>query len=270
MSMSWTVDFVRTWWGIVDLPSVLALRDHAIRSDAEKLNPAAYLNLRLRKPSHPVFLREQGSDFRMFDDIFRERVYEKALASMNRCETCIDLGGNIGLTSLLVARRFPKSRVFTVEADKSNFELMNRNLAGLIEAGRCKTIWAAAWHEDTDKGLNTVSSGPGRFMNVRVEESAAADDPMKNVRGVSMKTIFADAGFDRVDFLKIDIEGAERNIFRDGAPWLDRVGAVAIEFHQESRKETKFDEIMTRAGFRILPNVGESRVAQHTVVAVKA
>lgn len=268
--MSWTVDFVRSWWDIVDLPSVWRLRDHHLRKARGKLDPAAFLNLHLRNPRHEVFLRERGSDFRMFADIFLDGVYAKTVAAMDRCETVVDLGGNIGLTSLYVARHFPLARVFTVEPDRSNFELMNRNLDPIVQSGRCRTILAAAWHSDTANGLRTISSGPGRFMNIKVADGCSGDDTANGVRGLSMDSIFGASGFEIIDLLKIDIEGAEIHIFQNGAPWLDRVGTIAIEFHGSSRQDTNFDAVVTKAGFRVLPNTGDSRVEQHTVVATKS
>ncbi len=44
------------------------------------------------------------------------------------------------------------------------------------------------------------------------------------------------SGFSEVDLLKLDIEGAEADLFRDGPPdWLKRVTNVAVELHDRFR-----------------------------------
>jgi Methyltransferase FkbM domain len=84
------------------------------------------------------------------------------------------------------------------------------------------------------------------------------------VEGYTMTEILDRSGFDRVDLLKVDIEGAERELFSSqDVSWLDRVGAIAIEFHEDSRSASGFDDTMIRNGFEIC---SEDR---HTVIARK-
>ena len=78
-----------------------------------------------------------------------------------------------------------------------------------------------------------------------------------------MAEIVAESTFDRIDILKIDIEGAEVQMFRSDLGWLDRVRSILIEFHGNSRAESKFDSIVKHHGFRIREE------DWHTVVAVR-
>src|SRR5215204_1702024 len=77
-----------------------------------------------------------------------------------------------------------------------------------------------------------------------------------------LNRIMAEAGFDRIDLLKVDVEGAEVELFKGNLEWLRAVSCIAIEFHQGSRQTSGFDEIMSRYGFRIFDT------GSHTVVAV--
>jgi hypothetical protein len=45
-----------------------------------------------------------------------------------------------------------------------------------------------------------------------------------------MNTLIAETGIECIDLLKMDIEGAEREVFESGE-WISRVGAIAIELH---------------------------------------
>ena len=52
------------------------------------------------------------------------------------------------------------------------------------------------------------------------------------IRGITMNELFDEFGIDRIDLLKLDIEGAEKEVFGSGpTAWLDRVGVIAIELH---------------------------------------
>jgi hypothetical protein len=76
-----------------------------------------------------------------------------------------------------------------------------------------------------------------------------------------MQSIYQRSGFQEVDLLKVDIEGAEVQLLQGDLSWLDHVRVVAIEFHGDSRKESGFDEIMK--GRRIIDD------SSHTTLAIK-
>ena len=79
-----------------------------------------------------------------------------------------------------------------------------------------------------------------------------------------MESLMNEANLDGIDLLKVDVEGAEVEMFRGDATWLSRIGCLAIEFHGDSRRESRFDEHLRRYGFRVLED------GPHTTVATKA
>ena len=57
---------------------------------------------------------------------------------------------------------------------------------------------------------------------------------------------------DRIDFLKLDIEGAERAVLEDCEPVLDRVNAIVMDLHEfdpRDRQTPRVFECLTRSGF---------------------
>ena len=71
------------------------------------------------------------------------------------------------------------------------------------------------------------------------------------------------AGGRRISILKVDIEGAEVELFQGDLEWLTHVGAIAIEFHKNARAHCSFDEIMREYRFSIVADTS------HTVIALK-
>jgi hypothetical protein len=81
--------------------------------------------------------------------------------------------------------------------------------------------------------------------------------------GLPIQKIINNSGFTKVDLLKVDIEGAEVELFKGNVSWLGCVNSIAIEFHGDSRKQCRFDEIMRNYQFQIYDQ------DSHTVLAVR-
>jgi FkbM family methyltransferase len=200
----------------------------------------------------PVTLRLGTSDAEVFSQVFVERHYDAPYLPV-AATRIVDLGANIGLASVFFAARYPAARIVAVEPDPENFKLAGENLAGLpVTLHR-----AAAWPED-----GVVSLEYGMFegeslgaWGVQVVAGAGG------VRAVSMPTLLEQAGFDEVDYLKIDIEGAERELFGSGAErWLRRVRLFSVETHDRFRAgaQAAVRAAVERHDFEELPAFGES------------
>ena len=76
----------------------------------------------------------------------------------------------------------------------------------------------------------------GGEWSTQVTSDRVAD--ADTVAGLTLPDVMADAGMSRIDLLKIDIEGAEKAILDESfRGFLDRVGTIAIELHDDSSKE---------------------------------
>jgi hypothetical protein len=62
--------------------------------------------------------------------------------------------------------------------------------------------------------------------------------------------------------VKVDVEGAEIELFKGDLDWLNHTGAIAIEFHGNARAVCNFDNIVHQYGFAVQAEDG------HTVLAV--
>jgi len=216
----------------------------------------------MRRPfDGDIWLREVGSDEDTFKEIVVKQVYNRLFDQVKGCGYLIDLGANIGLASRLFANTFPGCKIFAVEPDANNFTLLQRNLASLIGSGRCAAERAAVWDRDAKVNLGAPPDGTG-FNAIRVSPEGNGDAHF--VDGYTMSTLFARSAFPRIDVLKVDVEGAEVELFHGDVSWLERVGMLAIEFHGDSRAQSGFDAMMARYGFK----VDDSHA--HTVLATRA
>jgi FkbM family methyltransferase len=243
--------------------SLLRYRDVLLREARGKLRGDHIVSLRMKEPMRgTLLLREYTSDLLTFEQVFLEKVYEPISRVLTRCSTIIDLGANIGLASRYLASCYSSSKIFAVEPHPANYAMLVANLRDLSNAGRCMCLHAAVW--DSERPLVIDSSPtPTRYNSCTVRESTAAEQGSPAVSGLTINKIIELSGFPTVDLLKVDIEGAERELFRGNLDWLSRVGVIAIEFHGDARSSSNFDGIMKEYGFAV------SDAEPHTVLAVR-
>jgi FkbM family methyltransferase len=239
---------------LAGIPNIHKLRTVAIRSG---LVPATKISVVIPDTDYEVTLRLDTSDSRTFEQIFIDKKYESPNLPAS-AHTILDLGANIGLATVFFGTRYPEASILSVEPDDSNCRLTIDNAAAL--GSRVKILQAAAWTNDGLINLRTEGEDglPLGAWGVQVSQGHGAND--KTAKCASVRTLIDAANFDRVDILKIDIEGAEHEIFSQGAEeWLPRANLVIVDAHDRFRPGT--EETVRRAMqpmFEELPRSGET------------
>jgi FkbM family methyltransferase len=155
-----------------------------------------------------------------------ETRYNKALAA-GRTPVVLDCGGNIGLTALWFHLRFPEAVIVSVEPDSGNFVMLVENTRPYE---RIHPVHGAVWSRSESLHIVNPSSGSASF---RVGPVSGADELA--VRGYSIEELLAEAvPAGRKSYLlavKIDIEGAESEVFSGECAWMEDLPLLAIETH---------------------------------------
>jgi len=181
--------------------------------------------IRVPELAGPLIVRTGSSDLAIFDEVVILRGYGFAL---DKAPTVIlDIGANIGLATLWFKQRYPAARVIAVEPDAENFELLKRNTAGLKDV---ELVQAALAPEDGIIGFERAGLNPSGY-HIRDLKSGE-----KGVPAISMGSLLQRFGLEDVDLLKLDIEGAEKELFETtDIAWMDRVKTMAVELHDRIR-----------------------------------
>jgi FkbM family methyltransferase len=244
------------------LRSVMRFREYSIRSKDEECAEGNLLKLDMRSPFRgELHLRERGSDINTFTEVIQQQVYRDVITKVRNCETIVDLGANIGLASRYFAEHFPNCKILAVEPNPSTYQVLVSNVARLVASGRCQTLQAAVWSSEKPL-VGGAEDDPDHFSAFAVHETAA-ESAENSIAGLPMNKIIAHSGFERIDLLKVDIEGAEVELFKGNVDWLQRVRTIAIEFHETSRADSQFDDLMKQHGFRVIDS------GSHTVLATR-
>jgi FkbM family methyltransferase len=174
---------------------------------------------------NPVYLRMDTSDFCAYRDvlIFKSKPYEPHVEGFDP-KTIVDVGAHIGMASILFALKYPMARIVAVEPEPANFAALIRNTTPYKNIS---PLQAAVWREDGEVSLGASDAHPkGAFEIV--------DNGPLQVRAMTMETIMREMDVDSIDLLKMDIEGAEKEVF-DSCPWIENVHVLAIELHDRVR-----------------------------------
>jgi FkbM family methyltransferase len=171
----------------------------------------------------------------------------------------LDLGSNVGYTVADLAHRFPRARILGVEMDARNLELARRNTA--VFGPRVQLVHAAVWH--TDGVVEYDPAADDDAFAVRTDSAPGAGAVTVPARSIT--SLLDEAGIDRVDYVKMDIEGAEGALLDGDVAWLDRVDALKIEIHPPATS-ARCREVLEAHGFRTWQDAAH----WDTVCAVRA
>lgn len=177
------------------------------------------------KSNCPIHLRIDTSDFCAYRDvlIFKTKPYEPSIPGFAP-KVILDVGAHIGMASILFATKYPSAKIIALEPESSNFAVLVRNTASYETI---TPIRAALWREDGEVTLGPSSAHvKGAF--------AIVENGFQRVRSLTMDTLMRETDIDSIDLMKVDIEGAEKEVF-DRCPWISKVNVLAIELHERLR-----------------------------------
>lgn len=158
-------------------------------------------------------------------------------------EWVLDLGANIGMTSVWLASRYSVKKVIAVEPAKSNEALTRQNLM----QNQVSAIVIAAAIGSRDGSVVFVEHPASNFGQVDYSESGST--PM-----ISMNTLMERyCNGRKIDLLKLDIEGGEEELLGSNLEWLERVDAIIAEFHPGCVDYPGLVMKLQERGFRYIP-----------------
>jgi FkbM family methyltransferase len=204
----------------------------------------------LRPAGIAVCLRHHSPDIYTLDEIFAQQVYDfpptvlKALSvARERPLEVLDLGANIGLFGAYVLARFGDARITALEPDPSNASIHRC----CIEANEREETWKL-W-----ESYASTADGQAIFVAGNFATSHGAAGGEKGALPVEARDVFHH--MEKVDLLKIDIEGSEWPILADERFPTVAARAVALEYHPRmcpsDDPEAEARRLLERAGFSV-------------------
>jgi len=184
------------------------------------------------------FVGRSSFDFQ-YAEIFRERQY--LFETDSTAPFIVDCGANIGMSVLYFKSLFPDARVLAFEPDPRAFACLQENVTGNALLGvRIENAAVARVEGETDFFYDPADPASLRMSIVR--ERMPKD--RRTVRAVQLSHFLEET----VDFLKLDVEGAELDVIGElsDAGRLRLVRQMLVEYHHHiDRTQDIFSRLLT-------------------------
>jgi FkbM family methyltransferase len=191
-----------------------------------------------------IVVRPGTSDAQVVWDTFLGRYHRPPEPPRPSDGLIWDLGSNIGLTIADLAVRHPGARILGVEMDPDNAALARVNIAPWGE--RCDLMTGAVW---THAGPIRYGGSSEQAFGFRIDAGAGA----MTAQATSLDALLERGGGGEVDFVKMDIEGAEREVLRENTAWAAHVRRIKVEVHDPYDVAACVADL-ERLGFRARPD----------------
>lgn len=198
-----------------------------------------YKTARVSFPGYKLTVADVLSFAGQYWEIILKKSY--FFESPNPQPIIIDCGGNIGLSALYFAKLYPKATIKVIEADTQIAAICKHNL----ETNRVSTaevIAKAAWTKNGTISFRSEGADAGKIS----AESSASNIPCLDFNEYLEQ-------FPSIDFLKIDIEGAETDVLMHCRTQLKKVKYLFVEYHSVKDQPQRLDTllgILKENGFR--------------------
>ena len=175
------------------------------------------INLRAGTPDFSVAIESLG---REFEPVTAGFAHENGAL-------IIDAGGYIGTAAIKLATAYPACRIVCIEPSSENLELLKLNVAAYPNISVMKAALAA-------NGTEVALRDPGRkaWGFTIIAEPDQSDRVLETVPAVTIENILAQHGRERVFILKLDVEGAEAELFHNSRGWMSRTDILIAELHE--------------------------------------
>jgi FkbM family methyltransferase len=175
---------------------------------------------------HPIHFRNNYSDLAIFEQVFINKEYNLNLNFTPK--SILDLGANVGYASLYFTYKFPNANIIAVEPETNNFKQAKKNVE---QYENITLLQGAVWHNNDDLFLVDNGLGEAGFM-------VSNNNGNAGIKSYTINDLKAQLNATEIDIVKIDIEGAETEIFGKNNDWIKHTKIIIVETHDRYRKGT--------------------------------
>lgn len=220
---------------------IIRPKDYVIQKELHRLSLLPrYQNTTTKLLGYEIEIVDSCSFLCGYHEIFEKRIYEFKAAS--EAPLIIDCGANIGLSVLFFKSLYPQSRVIAFEPDPQIFTSLQKNVLNLglkdVQLHQ-KAVWK------NEEYINFYREGG---------YSGRIPKPDDNSNIIQIETVrLRDLLNQKIEFLKIDIEGAETEVIFDCESQLVNINYLFLEYHSHFQEKQSLHEILRllhNAGFR--------------------
>ena len=210
-----------------------------------------------------IFLRNLSSDFNVYKQIFEYKEYDFANELFEKYygsipKILIDAGANIGLTSIYFSNLHPDLKILAIEPEENNYLQLLKNIKYYYNI---KPLQKAIWNRNTKLKIRN-DFRDRQSWSFQVDASSGTQE----VDADTLEAILKEQDINEIDILKVDVEGAEKQIFLEDKTInkiLLKTKIICLEIHDSEVSRIEISSKIMQLGFNLFAK-GE------TLFAVKA
>ena len=158
-------------------------------------------------------------------EVWTYQIYNPNEFDLHKEDIVVDIGAHIGTFSVYAASKSPQGCVYSYEPVVENFDFLKRNIK-------------------LNNLTNVIPINKGVFRSrgqVKVYSSSSLatysvygkGKGTRYVKVIGLKDVFTDNSLKKIDFLKLDCEGAEYEIlFNTPKEYIDKINKIVLEYHE--------------------------------------
>ncbi len=175
---------------------------------------------------HPIHLRSIRADMQSFVNTFIDPYLEQK-PYLSDAKFVIDAGANIGYTAVLFANWWPECKIISIEPDRENYELTLKNTS---HYSNVTVLNAGLWNKEVKLSIEAGQEDGFVVREINNDQAAIKNENLTS--GISLEQLMKKFGIGEIDFLKMNIEGSEKEVFSENSEtWLPKTKAMLIELH---------------------------------------
>lgn len=189
------------------------------------------------KMPNGLMAREDTSDEATWHDVFDTDKGWHRPPDWLKPKVIVDLGAYVGYTTLDFVKQYEGCSVLAVEPDVNNFQMLCQHIEVTNNQPHVTVDNSAIWN------YNGYGRLDGDAYNAKTLTKGAM------VRVLTIDNLLKFFWIEKVDYMKMDIEGSEREVLRDGGYWVNQVKCIKVEVHGDYTVDDCINDLNT-IGFK--------------------
>lgn len=188
-----------------------------------------------------------------YQELFQDELYQYHPA-VSKNGVILDCGANMGLSVLYFSRQYPEHQIIAFEPDSAIFKILEENVLN-FNLNNVTLHQRAVWKEEAELTFHS-DGGMGGSINYIYEMT---NQSVTKIQAVPLSNWLNS----QVDFLKLDIEGAEYEVLESCEKLLGNASHIFFEYHNDINKPQTLHILLgmiEKAGFRYHLKESSSRM----------
>ncbi|MBI2523567.1 FkbM family methyltransferase [Candidatus Woesearchaeota archaeon] len=194
-------------------------------------------------------LRVNTSDKMILMEVWKTNSYIAEDFNIKKDDVVVDIGANIGAFSVLAAKNATNGSIFAYEPDKENYEILKKNNA----LNNLHNVFVSNLAVTGKRGY--IDFFASKLNNGGHSIYSTDSKKVTKVKSTTLSDIFKINNLKKINYLKIDAEGAEYDaLLNTPAPVIRKVDKIVLEYHNyldSAHNHIELKDYLENNGFKV-------------------